>query len=110
MSAPGSHRRRPDVAALVIAALLAGLSLLIFWQTKAMPAAGAYARVGPTTAPYVIAGFLALLAIGHVDRDGQVAAIGDRGHGVGLVVRAAAPVVEHPAERVPRVGVPAPHR
>ena len=66
MSAPGSHPRRPDGAALVIAALLAGLSLLIFWQTRSMPAAGAYARVGPTTAPYVISGFLALLAIGHV--------------------------------------------
>ncbi|MER2507417.1 tripartite tricarboxylate transporter TctB family protein [Amaricoccus sp.] len=66
MSTPGSHPRRPDGAALVIAALLAGLSAVIFFQTRAMPTAGAYARVGPTTAPYVISGFLALLAIGHV--------------------------------------------
>jgi putative tricarboxylic transport membrane protein len=66
MSAPGSKERRPDGAALVIAALLAGLAALIFWQTKQMPVAGQYARVGPTTAPYVVAGFLAVLAVGHV--------------------------------------------
>lgn len=66
MSAPGSKERRPDGAALVIAALLAGLSILVFWQTRAMPVAGQYARVGPTTLPYVISGLLMLLAIGHV--------------------------------------------
>ena len=66
MSAPVSKERRPDGAALVIAALLAGLAAVIFWQTKQMPVAGQYARVGPTTAPYVVAGFLAVLAVGHV--------------------------------------------
>lgn len=66
MSAPVTKQRRPDGAALVIAALLAGLAAVIFWQTKAMPVAAQYARVGPTTAPYVIAGFLAVLAVGHV--------------------------------------------
>lgn len=66
MSAPASKERRPDGAALVIAALLAGLAAVIFWQTRQMPVAAQYARVGPTTAPYVIAGFLALLAVGHV--------------------------------------------
>ncbi len=66
MSAPASGERRPDGAALVIAALLAFLAALVFWQTKAMPVSGQYARVGPTTAPYVLSGFLALLAIGHV--------------------------------------------
>lgn len=65
MSAPGSKERRPDGAALVIGVLLALLAAVIFWQTKAMPVSGQYARVGPTTAPYVVAGFLALLAIGH---------------------------------------------
>ena len=66
MSAPVSKERRPDGAALVIAALLAGLAAVIFWQTKAMPVAAQYTRVGPTTAPYVVAGFLAVLAVGHV--------------------------------------------
>lgn len=66
MSNSGSKQRRPDGAALVIAALLAGLSLLVFWQTKAMPSAGQYARVGPTTLPYAMSGLLMVLAIGHV--------------------------------------------
>ncbi len=62
----GSGERRPDVAALVIAGLLAGLAVLVFWKTSQMPTAGQYARVGPTTAPYVISAFLALLAVGHL--------------------------------------------
>ena len=53
MSAPVSKERRPDGAALVIAALLAGLAAVIFWQTQAMPVTAQYARVGPTTLPYV---------------------------------------------------------
>ena len=63
-AAPSS--RRPDGAALVIAALLGGLAVIIFWQTRAMPVSGQYAKVGPTTLPYAMAGFLAVLAIGHV--------------------------------------------
>lgn len=66
MSGPQSGPRRPDVAALVIAVLLAGLAILIFVQTRSMPVAGQHTRVGPTTAPYVVSGCLALLAIGHV--------------------------------------------
>lgn len=62
----GPSSRRPDGAALVIAALLGGLAVIVFWQTRAMPVSGQYAKVGPTTLPYAIAGFLALLAIGHV--------------------------------------------
>jgi putative tricarboxylic transport membrane protein len=65
MSAPDAPRR-PDGTALIIAALLAGLAVVIFWQTRSMPVTAQYARVGPTTAPYVIAGFLAVLAVGHV--------------------------------------------
>jgi putative tricarboxylic transport membrane protein len=65
MSAP-STERRPDRAMLVIAALLATLAAVIFWQTKAMPVAAQYTRVGPTTAPYVLSAFLAVLAAGHV--------------------------------------------
>jgi len=63
---PAPSSRRPDGAALVIAALLGGLAVIIFWQTRAMPVSGQYAKVGPTTLPYAMAGFLALLAIGHV--------------------------------------------
>jgi putative tricarboxylic transport membrane protein len=66
MSAPSSQERRPDGAALVIAALLALVATVVFWQTKAMPVTAQYARVGPTTMPYVMAGFLAVLAVGHV--------------------------------------------
>jgi putative tricarboxylic transport membrane protein len=66
MSAPSSQERRPDRAALVIAAALAVLAAVVFWQTKAMPVTAQYARVGPTTMPYVMAGFLAVLAGGHV--------------------------------------------
>ena len=65
MSAVPSSRR-PDGAALVIAALLGGLAVIVFWQTQAMPVAAQYAKVGPTTLPYAMSGFLALLAIGHV--------------------------------------------
>ncbi len=66
MSAPGPGERRPEVAALVIAALLAILAAVVFFQTRAMPVAAQYAKVGPTTTPYVISAFLAVLAVGHV--------------------------------------------
>ena len=66
MSAPAGKERRPDRAALVIAALLALVSVVIFWETRAMPVSAQYARVGPTTLPYVMSAFLMLLAIGHV--------------------------------------------
>lgn len=63
---PGPARHRPDVAALVIAALLAILAAVVFFETRAMPVAAQYARVGPTNAPYVVSAFLAVLAVGHV--------------------------------------------
>ena len=63
MSGPAAPRR-PDRAALVIALALAVLAAVIFWKTKAMPVTAQYARVGPTTFPYVIAAGLFLLAIG----------------------------------------------
>ena len=40
------------------------LAAVIFWQTRAMPVTAQYARVGPTTFPYVVAAGLALLAVG----------------------------------------------
>jgi len=63
MSRPAAPRR-PDRAALVIAAALAVVAVVIFWKTRAMPVTAQYARVGPTTFPYVIAAGLFLLAIG----------------------------------------------
>ena len=61
MSGPSSGPRRPDGAALVIAGLLFLLGLAIFWQTRAMPVAGQYARVGPE-GPGLVFG---LAALGH---------------------------------------------
>ena len=52
----GPSSRRPDGAALVIAALLGGLAVIIFWQTRAMPVSAQYAKVGPTTLPYAMSG------------------------------------------------------
>jgi putative tricarboxylic transport membrane protein len=66
MSAGGAGGRRPDISALVIAGLLGLLSAVVFVQTRAMPATAQQSQVGPATAPYVIAGFLAVLAVGHV--------------------------------------------
>jgi len=56
--------RRPDGAALVIAAALAVIAVVIFWQTRAMPATAMQSQVGPTTMPYVVAAGLFLLAVG----------------------------------------------
>ena len=40
------------------------LAAVIFCETRAMKVTAAYARVGPTTFPYVIAAGLAVLAVG----------------------------------------------
>ena len=57
------QRRRPDRAALVIAACLGIAAIVIFWQTATMPGAASYARMGPTAFPYAIATVLLVLAI-----------------------------------------------
>lgn len=64
----GSSRpeRRPDGAALVVAAILAGIAVVIFWQTAQMRVPPVQQRVGPTVFPYVVATGLALLAVGTV--------------------------------------------
>lgn len=64
MTGPGPSGSRPDRAALVIAAALAVLAGVVFWQTSIMPVSAQYARVGPTTVPYVVAAGLAALAVG----------------------------------------------
>ena len=58
--------RRPDGAALVIAAILAIIGAVIIWQTSQMRVPPIQARVGPTVFPYIIAGGLLLLAAGTV--------------------------------------------
>ena len=58
--------RRPDGAALVIAAILAGIAIVIFWQTSQMRVPPIQQRMGPTVFPYVVASGLLLLAAGTV--------------------------------------------
>ena len=60
----GAAPHGPDRAGLVIAVLLAVLAAVIFYETRAMKVTALYARVGPTTFPYVIAAVLAVLAVG----------------------------------------------
>jgi putative tricarboxylic transport membrane protein len=62
-SAPTTTKRRPDVAALIIAAALALLGAVIAWDAARLGAGGAYARIGPQTIPYAIAVCLGLLAL-----------------------------------------------
>jgi len=58
--------RRPDGAALVIAAILAAIAAVIIWQTSQMRVPPIQTRVGPTVFPYVIAAGLLLLSAGTV--------------------------------------------
>lgn len=66
MIEPEAHakaQRRPDRAALVIAAGLAALGVLIAWDASRLGTGGSYARIGPQTIPYVIALGLGGLAV-----------------------------------------------
>ncbi|WP_256748944.1 tripartite tricarboxylate transporter TctB family protein [Mesorhizobium sp. Mes31] len=56
-------KRRPDRAALVIAAALAIVAVVIAWSTASHGAGANYARVGPTTFPYFIAAVFLGLSI-----------------------------------------------
>src|SRR5262249_53676437 len=60
---PSQNQRRPDRAALVIAACLGIAAIVILWQTAMMPVTASYARVGPTTFPYVIGAGLLVLGV-----------------------------------------------
>ncbi len=53
-----SEARRPDRAALVIAALLVAASIAITWSTALTGGVAGYSPVGPKTFPYIIAAFL----------------------------------------------------
>ena len=55
--------RRPDRAALLIAAVLAIVAVIIAWSTANAPQAAGYTVVGPKTVPYIVAACLAGLAI-----------------------------------------------
>ena len=56
-------KRRPDRAALVIAAALAIVAVVIAWSTASHGAGANYARVGPTTFPYFFAAVFLGLSI-----------------------------------------------
>jgi putative tricarboxylic transport membrane protein len=60
--APLELKRRPDVAALIIAALLAVLGIVIAIDASSLGSGGAYARIGPQTIPYGVAAALGVLA------------------------------------------------
>lgn len=61
--AQANKQRRPDWAALVIAAGLFVLALVIAWDASRLGSGGTYARIGPQTIPYVIALCLGGLAV-----------------------------------------------
>ncbi|GAJ91961.1 hypothetical protein RRH01S_03_00290 [Rhizobium rhizogenes NBRC 13257] len=57
-NSPTTQTRRPDRAALVIAAFLAALAGLIFWDSSRLAKIASYSGIGPATIPFVIAGGL----------------------------------------------------
>jgi putative tricarboxylic transport membrane protein len=59
------EKRTPgfDPGVLVIAALLATVGGVIVWGAWTAPAAGGYARIGPTAAPWVIGSAMILLGL-----------------------------------------------
>jgi putative tricarboxylic transport membrane protein len=65
MSLPDERgtRRRTDWAALVIAAGLAALAVVIFWDAQRLGGAATYARIGPKTVPVIVSICLAGLAV-----------------------------------------------
>ncbi len=58
--------RRPDGAAFIIAAFLAGLGSLLVWQGAVIPDKGGYAGVGSGDAPFFVGACLWLLALAHL--------------------------------------------
>lgn len=66
MSTEPLHRnpeRRPDRAALVIAAVLLVLAAVVAWDASRITGVAQYARIGPQTVPYAIALCLAGLGL-----------------------------------------------
>lgn len=65
-SGESNTSRRPDGAALFIAAILAAIAAVIIWQTSQMRVPPVQARVGPTVFPYIIAAGMLCLSVGTV--------------------------------------------
>jgi putative tricarboxylic transport membrane protein len=59
----GKSQRRPDRAALIIAAVLALVAVIIVWSTLNAPQAAGYTVVGPKIVPYIVAACLGGLAL-----------------------------------------------
>ncbi|MCA1491218.1 tripartite tricarboxylate transporter TctB family protein [Sinorhizobium alkalisoli] len=60
---PSTQTRRPDWAALTIAAVLAVIAGVIFWDVSRLTGLAGYSQVGPTTVPYAVASCLLVLAV-----------------------------------------------
>jgi putative tricarboxylic transport membrane protein len=56
------EKRHPDIAGLLIAAVLLGFALVIFWDTAALRLASTYG-LGPKAMPYVVAAGLGVLGV-----------------------------------------------
>lgn len=63
MSQPHQPERRPQGAAFVIAAGLAGLAVMLLWDAAGLKQDGGYAGVGPADVPRLIAYGLLILAV-----------------------------------------------
>jgi putative tricarboxylic transport membrane protein len=59
-------KRRPDGAALVIAALLAALGAVLIWQGSILPEKGGYAGIGSGGVPKFLGVGLLALSLAHV--------------------------------------------
>jgi putative tricarboxylic transport membrane protein len=67
MSAPDpATGRRPNGAAFIIAAVLAGLGGLLIWEGRSIPDKGGYAGIGSGDLPVFIGAGLLILALAHV--------------------------------------------
>lgn len=60
---PFATKRRPDWAALVIAAFLFVVAVVIFWDASHLRTIAQYDRIGPTTVPMVVAAGLFVLGV-----------------------------------------------
>lgn len=63
MTGPAAQKRRPDGAAFVIGAFLAGLGSLMIWDSARIVDKGGYAGIGPADFPRVIGYGLIALAV-----------------------------------------------
>ena len=77
--------RRPDGAALTIAAVLAGLGVLLIWEGGRIPEKGGYAGIGSGDLPVFVGAGLVLLGLAHAvkalrgqSQDQDIVATADR--------------------------------